>query len=230
LTPAAPDAAAPALTAPAPQLVAAGAVADGLAALVWRFADPLRCASTGPLGGGLGLRHWVLNVQVASDYGRLDPADHLQQIAGAHGLAGPGVGLLTAVDVRRWQRAADGGVRVDATVGVTQPTWAAAEDDVEDVAEVDAPAPGTINIVATVPVALSDAALVNAVATVAEAKAQALWDAGIAATGTASDAVCVACPSGPPASEFGGPRSVWGGRLARAVHRAVLAGCGAEGP
>jgi adenosylcobinamide hydrolase len=228
LTPTASDPTASGLTAPAPQLVPA--VPDGSAALVWRFADPLRCVSSAPLGGGLGPRHWVLNVQVASDYGRLDPADHLRRIAGTLGLAGPGVGLLTAADVRRWQRTVDAGVCVDATVGVTHPTWAAAADVADVVGEVAARAPGTINIVATVPVALSDAALVNAVATVTEAKTQALWDAGIAATGTASDAVSVACPSGPPASDFGGPRSVWGARLARAVHRAVLDGCASEGP
>ena len=33
------------------------------------------------------------------------------------------------------------------------------------------------------------------------------------------------CPDGSPTSSFGGPRSLWGARLARAVHSAVLAGC-----
>jgi adenosylcobinamide amidohydrolase len=84
--------------------------------------------------------------------------------------------------------------------------------------------PGTINVVASLPAALDDAALVNAATTVAEAKAQALWDGGVAATGTASDALCVVCPADGPAVGFGGPRSYWGSRLARAVHRAVLAG------
>ncbi len=55
--------------------------------------------------------------------------------------------------------------------------------------------PGTINIVAFAPVRLSDAALVNAVATITEAKAQALWELGLAATGTATDAVTVLCPA-----------------------------------
>jgi adenosylcobinamide amidohydrolase len=79
--------------------------------------------------------------------------------------------------------------------------------------------------VAIVPERLSNAAMVNAVMSVTEAKAQALWDAGVSATGTASDAICVLCPDHGSAHPFGGPRSQWGARLARAVHRAVLNGC-----
>jgi adenosylcobinamide hydrolase len=109
-----------------------------------------------------------------------------------------------------------------ATVGLTHPILAAAPEDGHAAEPV-----GTINIVVLVPARLGDAALVNAASTATEAKVQALHDAGFAATGTATDALCVACPdSGPPAA-FGGPRSVWGARIARAVHRAVLAGASA---
>ncbi|WP_240323961.1 adenosylcobinamide amidohydrolase [Streptomyces cavourensis] len=88
------------------------------------------------------------------------------------------------------------------------------------------PRPGTVNIVVVLPVALSDAALVNAVATATEAKVQALLDAGLDCSGTPTDAVCVAAPEpGPDGGEpFAGPRSPWGARIARAVHAAVLAG------
>ena len=86
--------------------------------------------------------------------------------------------------------------------------------------------PGTINIIVSVPVPLTDAALVNAVITVTEAKTQAVLDAGFAATGTATDAVCVAArdPAGTAAEDFAGPRSAWGARIARSVYAAVLAG------
>jgi adenosylcobinamide amidohydrolase len=83
---------------------------------------------------------------------------------------------------------------------------------------------GTINIMAVLPVAMTDAALVNAVMTMTEAKTQALVEAGVAGTGTASDAVCVVVPAAGEEELFGGPRSVWGSRLARAVHAAVLQG------
>ena len=79
---------------------------------------------------------------------------------------------------------------------------------------------------------MSDTALVNLVATATEAKVQALFDSGYACTGTASDAVCVAARVGdtPPAQRelFGGVRSRWGGRVARAVYAAVAEGARRE--
>jgi adenosylcobinamide amidohydrolase len=79
-------------------------------------------------------------------------------------------------------------------------------------------------MVIVVPERLSEGALVNAVGTATEAKTQALWEAGVMGTGTATDALCVLCPSDGPAHPYGGPRSTWGSRLARAVHVAVLSG------
>ena len=66
-------------------------------------------------------------------------------------------------------------------------------------------------------------ATANALVTATEAKAQALLDAGVPGTGTASDAVAICCPPG-GTEPYGGPRSEWGSRLARAVHGAVAAG------
>lgn len=187
--------------------------------LVWRAARPLRMVASAPHGGGLGLRRWIVNAQVPAAYGRRDPDRHLTQLGVSLGLPGRGVGMLTAADVRAVSRSIDGGVEVAATVGLGHPTWAAASDVSAPVSLV-----GTVNLVVVLPQRLSDAALVNAVATATEAKAQALWESGIAGTGTATDAVCVACPDEGQASAFGGPRSVWGARLARAVHGAVLGG------
>jgi adenosylcobinamide amidohydrolase len=83
---------------------------------------------------------------------------------------------------------------------------------------------GTINVIAFLPAPLVDAALVNAVMTATEAKAQALAEAGVPGTGTASDALCVLTPREGPAQPFGGPRSTLGAPLARAVHAAVRDG------
>ncbi len=204
-----------------PELFEHGAAGDELSLLVWRFPEPLLVVTSAPLGGGMGQRDWILNAQVPHTYGRVDPETHLAELASERSLTGPGVGMLTAVDVRKVWRGEDGGARVDASVGVTTPTWAAAPDEATALPS----RPGTINIVAIVPERLSRAAMVNGVITVTEAKAQALWDAGVPATGTASDAVCVVCPDEGLAQPFGGPRSPWGARLARAVYRAVRAGC-----
>ncbi|WP_435798094.1 adenosylcobinamide amidohydrolase [Streptomyces antibioticus] len=200
-----------------------------LSALVWRAGPGWRMVSSAVLGGGLGERLWVLNAQVHHGYRRVDPAEHLKELAAAAGLAGDGVGLMTAADVEAHTRADDGGVEAVVTAGIEVRGWAAAP-------AVPAPAavpptgprafaPGTINVVAAVPVPLSDAALVNAVATAVEAKVQALVEAGLDCSGTPTDAICVASRVPRPGEEphsFAGPRSLWGARLARAVHGAVL--------
>jgi adenosylcobinamide amidohydrolase len=190
---------------------------DGTPVLVWRAESPWFAISSGVLGGGLGERHWVLNATVSPGYERSDPDRHLAEIAAALGLSGPGIGLLTAVDVREVVHRADGGVEVSVTTGIgAHPTWAAGRTA--------APEPvGTINAICWLPRRLSPAALVNAVATVAEAKAQALFEAGVPGTGTPTDAVAILCPTTGDEETFGGPRSPVGGALARAVHGAIRA-------
>ncbi len=187
---------------------------------VWRFDHPLRAVASGPLGGGLGDRHWVINASVHKGYSRRDPHTHLAGLAADLRLSGPGVGLLTAVNVSDAVATEDVGVRVVATVGLGYPKWAAAAPE----ADAHEERVGTINIVAIVPALLTDAALVNAVATVTEAKVQALCERGVEATGTASDALFVGCVPTGIAEPFGGPRSTWGSRLARAVYDAVNVG------
>jgi adenosylcobinamide amidohydrolase len=206
-----------------------------LPVLCWRPRQPVLAVSSGPLGGGIGVRHWLLNATVPLSYARTDPDAHLAEIAEALRCTGPGVGLLTAVDVRqavterdgteRDVTERDGGVTVTATVGLGDPIWAAAPVDVV-AGPPDLPAvpPGTINIVAWLPVRHSDAALVNAVATVTEAKVQALVELGVPGTGTCTDATVVCCPTAGPVEPYGGPRSTIGAPLARAVHGAVRRG------
>ncbi|MBN9609798.1 MAG: hypothetical protein BGO26_17805 [Actinobacteria bacterium 69-20] len=216
--------------------------------LLWRFAGPQRAVSSAMLGGGLKDISWIVNAHVRSDYRRMDPDRHLREIALGAGLdPAAGIGLLTAAKVERNATAEDGGVRCDATVGVSYPTWAAATDD--DPLPDNPWRPGTINIVCQLPVPLSDAALVGAVITATEAKTQALIEGGVPGTGTASDAIVICCPrpdeprraggsgltgavaelTGAAAEltsivPFAGPRSPWGARLARAVHAAVALG------
>lgn len=186
--------------------------------LVWSFPRPMLLASTASCGGGMGERSWLINAQVALDYARHDLDQHAAELAALAGLHGPGVTMLTAADLARVQRKEDTGVRVEATVGITRPTWAAAPDERYD------PRPGTINIAVFLPVRLSSAALLNAIVTATEAKSQALGDRDIPGTGTASDAVTIVCPPDGDEEPFCGPRSQWGARVARAVYSAVFNG------
>lgn len=189
-----------------------------------------RAISSAGLGGGLGPCGWWLNAQVSKHYHHPDPVAHAGELAASFGLAGPGVVMLTAADASRFTVADAEGTQAVATVGLGLPIPAAATP--QAMALEDYSPPGTINVLVTVPVALGDAALVNAVMTATEAKTQALIDARVPGTGTSSDAVCIACPAagselvGEIGKEglYGGPRSIWGARIARAVHAAVAAG------
>lgn len=198
--------------------------ADAIRPLVVDLGGERRVLSTAVLGGGLGLARSWLCVTVENDYARRDPAEDLAERASALGLPGPTVGMLTGVDVRRVERAVHGRARVHATVGVGRAVAAAGERPPDW-----GPA-GTINLLVEVDAPLDDAALVGAMQTVVEAKAQALADARIGArnhdgwaTGTPTDAVCVAVPVG-GGVPFAGTATVVGADIARAVHAAVLSG------
>jgi adenosylcobinamide amidohydrolase len=194
---------------------------EPLHALLWTAGPGRRMISSAVLGGGIGERTWILNAQVSHGYRRTDPDRHLADLAAAAGARGPGVGLMTAADVSAFTRAADAGVEACVTAGVDVRGWAARPGEGTSGLQ----GPGTVNIVVAVPVPLSDAALVNAVTTATEAKVQAFLEAGLDCSGTPTDAVCVAARTPGPDEEeyaFAGPRSLWGARLARAVHRAVF--------
>ena len=199
-------------------------------ALVWRWPRAVTALSSAPVGGGLVRPDWEVNIGVDSGYGRTDLAAHAAEVIAGLDLAGQGTTLFTAADVARPARNAAGGVTVHATVGVSHPTWAAPGDlspGGAGAAGDDPPEPGTINVVIQVPVTLDGGAAVNAVITATEAKTQALIEAGIAGTGTATDAVVVVWPSsGAPVERFAGPRSPWGRRIACCVHGAVRSGLG----
>lgn len=194
-------------------------------ALLASFDAPLRCLSSGVLNGGFHTaRHW-LNLQVGHDYARTDPAAHLAEAAAARGLdPDEVVGMLTAADVRAGVRRDRGQACGVATVGIGQPLAAAGRRPRH------IPRAGTINVLVVVDAPLSDAALVAAVQTATEAKAQALADTGVGAlnhdgpaTGTATDAVCVAVPPGGTVP-FAGPATAVGAAIALAVHGAVTSG------
>lgn len=198
--------------------------ADAVAVCSWVFDAPRAALSSAPVGGGSAAIEWLLNIGVPAGYVRTDLAEHARDVAARLGLRGSGAALLTAADVHRTVRADDGGVVVDATVGITEPTWAADVDEAHSRRVDGRWEPGTINIVVQLPVALSPAAAVNAVVTATEAKSQALLETGVPGTGTASDAVAVVWPPVLPIEAFAGPRSTWGARIGRAVHAAVRNG------
>jgi adenosylcobinamide hydrolase len=195
-------------------------------ALVIDFGGVRRCLSSSVVGGGLRDAHAWLNLQVPHGYSRMDPDAHLREVMRARGLeAGETLGAMTAAHVDRAQRSGEPGVvEVIATVGIGVPL-AAAGRLLREVPRV-----GTINMLVLVDTPLTDAALVYAIQTATEAKAQALADAQIPAanhdgpaTGTATDSICIATLPG-SLEPFAGPMSPIGSLIALHVHSAIHAG------
>lgn len=189
--------------------------------LVWQWQTTMSALSSAPVGGGLAEIEWAIIVGVSSDYERTDLSEHAREVETEVGLRGTGAAMFTAVDLSRRQRCDFEGVAVDATVGISHPTWAA-----DQVGTAAPPVPGTINLVVQLPVVLDPAAAVNAVITATEAKTQAIGDRGVQGTGTATDAVAVVWPAEGVAERFAGPRSTWGSRIGQAVYQAVWSGAG----
>jgi adenosylcobinamide hydrolase len=199
--------------------------ADG--ALVVDLGCARHCLSSAVLGGGLTAARTWLNVTVPIDYACTDPAGDLATRAAALGVPAPVIGMLTAVDITRYRRARRGVATAIATVGARHALAAAGSRP-------RALPVGTINLLVLVDAPLDDAALAGAAQTAVEAKAQALATAAVPAqnargyaTGTATDAFCIAAlPGG--GVPFAGPATRVGGDIARAVHAAVLAGAVAD--
>lgn len=209
-------------------VVQAGSGDDAMPAVVWRFPSPLAVLSSAPVGADHAVVAWVLNTRVPADYHRHDLDVHAAELAEHFDLDGPGIAMFTAADVRKLATRTVDEVTVDVTLGIGKPTWAADRTGSWSGAASTNPPPGTINIVAQLPVALQPAAAVNAVITITEAKTQALIELGVPGTGTASDAVTVCWPDAPKTEAFCGPRSRWGAPLALATHAAVIAGIEAQ--
>jgi len=192
------------------------------------FGAPRRVLSSALLGGGIGEACGWLNLTVPRNYDRDDPAQELVERAAQLGYARPLVGMLTAVDVARVERARCGVATAFATVGIGHPLAAAGSRPlaIERV--------GTINLLVVVDEPLDDAALAGAAQTAVEAKVQAIAAAGIRArnadchaTGTATDSFCIAAlPGG--GVPYAGPITPVGADVAHAVHAAVLAGALAD--
>lgn len=75
-----------------PQLTARVEHGRSLPVLVWRFTEPRLCISSGPLGGGIGARDWLVNATVPLDYDRTDPDRHLGRSAPRSGSPAPAAG------------------------------------------------------------------------------------------------------------------------------------------
>jgi adenosylcobinamide hydrolase len=189
-----------------------------------RSVRPLRILSSAVVGGGLTTAQDMLNVHVDKDYDGDRPSDDLAAFAVARGVSGGFIGLMTAAETQYAcsETVSAGDMRVTAVVSMGLTNVAAA-----GVTPPAPPLPGTINAVVLADAALTDAAMVNAVITVTEAKALALaaWDVrtpdGDLVAGTSTDSVVIACTGAGAELEYAGTATTIGWLMARAVRDAI---------
>jgi iron complex transport system ATP-binding protein len=203
-----------------------------------RSATPLAVLSSAVVGGGLCHVRDILNVHVDDKYDGERPEDDLAAVAAESGADDAFVGLMTAAYTQFARCAVEthGALTVAAvvSVGLSNTTSAGVSPPFHlEGAETRpvVPPPGTINVVLLVDAALTEAAMVNAVITVTEAKTMTLaeWDVktpeGEDASGTSTDTVVVACTGRGEQLSYAGPATTVGWLGARAVRAAMTRIC-----
>ncbi|OOV87530.1 adenosylcobinamide amidohydrolase [Oceanospirillum linum] len=192
---------------------------------------PHQVLSSAVLNGGLQWVNGVLNLRVPKHTDQYEPAElTLTRYGEAHGITGTLVGMMTAASMdsyRLARRSADGiEIVVLTTAGLANARCAG--DRAEYRRMVSEPEEiGTINIILLTNACLTQAALVEAVMMVTEAKATALQSAAVLspvsgkiATGTGTDSVALVNGFGPEV-KFCGKHVLFGELLAEAVVEAV---------
>ncbi len=195
-------------------------------ALIVQSDAPLLAISSSVMGGGVLMTRTILNMHVNKSYNCDNPAEDLRALAQKRGIAEPVQGFMTAVYLNKTQSVTlrEGALNVTAlvTAGVSNATSAGQSRPA-------ALTPGTINIILLVDANLTPAALVNAVILATEAKTASLYQHnvrtpdGLPATGTSTDAVCIACTGRGEATNYAGPSTVIGWLMARAVRQCIEA-------
>lgn len=197
--------------------------------------EPLRTLNSSPWGGGFGYHECIVNRQVDKGYHCADPIGEMHDFLRDEGLdPGRTAGMLTAAWVKdvgyhslQWQEQGERyheGLQVCTWVTVGLGNMARAGDELR----AEALYPGTINSVVLINGKLTDAAMVNAVITVTEAKTAALQHLGVhmedsdkLATGTTTDAVIIAATDKGGIHSFAGTATQLGYLIGRTVYEAV---------
>ncbi len=181
--------------------------------MVWRFPRAMLSVSSAPLGGGIGPAPLGASTPrcptptAASTRRAPDRAGRRlrPRRPGGRDAHGGGRRRASSAPPRAGRRADAHGRAHPSDLGRRRRTSRHRRTGTDDGAGARCRARSTSSV--RLPARLLPAALVNALVTATEAKTQALWDLGIAATGTASDALCAssARADGRRAA-FGGPR------------------------
>ncbi len=186
---------------------------------------PLTTLSSAVVGGGFQQSRAILNRHVPLNYDCSDPVSDLQQFASALNITDLFVGMLTGVPMSgtRVVNARDEDLSVSSiiTAGVSNAVTSGVSKPVSLT-------PGTINMVVLVDANLVPAAMVNAIITATEAKANVLMKCGVkssegdVATGTSTDAIVIACSGRGDPLLYAGPGTDVGYLIGRSVRECLI--------
>lgn len=193
-------------------------------ALIVHSVEPMLAITSSITGGGILPARYILNMHVNKNYNCNSPADDLVSFARSRGINESFHGFMTAVYLNKtkYTTLREQGVTVTAlvTAGVSNAASAGFSEPASFT-------PGTINIILLVDANLTPAALVNAVITATEAKTTSLRDKniltpnGLSATGTSTDAICIACTGRGEPTDYAGSATIVGWLIARAVRECL---------
>lgn len=198
------------------------------------FNTPHQVISSAVLNGGLISADHLVNMKVSGESLPLpSPEDTLLEYSRQKGWLGTIIGMMTAASMDSFRVIKETEQGIDIVVLVT--TGLSNARRIGDYAEyrhmtTSSITPGTINIILITSAVLIDAAAVEALLMITEAKTAALQEAGIIspvsngiATGTGTDSAAVVSGKGPEQVHFCGKHVLFGEMLGRMVKKAVLA-------
>jgi len=207
---------------------------DGeMATAVICLSERMEVLSSAMKNGGHTVTDTLFIAQVPHDYETDDPRGDINKIMEKHGIPPHAVGFMTAAEVKyvfstvesEYENvltfvAATAGLSNQVVAGELLENWD--EKHRISLERYRMLVAGTINIIGISPMPLTDAAKVNIMMPMIEAKSAAMNILGYRETGTTSDAIAIVSPAGDEREEYAGTGMPLGISMARSVKAAVI--------
>lgn len=205
---------------------------EGSDVAVIRLKEKMEVLSSAVLNGGDSVTSCLFIMEVPKNYMCDDPVEHAEKVRRGLGLPPDSVGFMTAAEVRyvfNTKLTEYSGASAFAAVTAGLSNQVIAGDILEDwdrrsklsLERSKALHAGTINIVGILSIPMTQAAKVNIIIAMTEAKTAALNSLGYKETGTTSDAIAIVSPIGSPKEEYAGTGTSIGIAMARSVKECV---------
>ena len=207
---------------------------DGeMATAVIRLSEKMEVLGSAVKNSGHTVTDTLFITQVPHDYVTEDPVADIEKIMEKHKIPSDAVGFMTAAEVKyvfstieteyngmRTFAAATAGLSNQVVAGELLENWE--ERHKLSMERHRMLVGGTINIIGISPVPLTDAAKINIMNPMIEAKSAALSILGYRETGTTSDAIAIVSPIGDERESYAGTGMPIGISMARSVKAAVI--------